>query len=145
MKIIFGHDDVVAKWVEQKMGGLCVFPHRAVGIIDDAGVLRGGLVLCFHNPSTADVTAYAPGVITPGVAKAFFEWVFIGCGVWRLQALTPKDSGPVKRGLMKMGFKFECVARDFYARGIDAVQYRMLAPDCRWIRNGQPLQAAVQA
>jgi len=143
VKVVRGHDDTVARWVEQQMGGVFVMPHRALGVIDDGGVLRGGFVLAFHNPTTAEVTVYAPWALTPGVAKSFFAWVFGECGVWRMQVSVNANDKPLKRGLMKMGFKFECVAKDFYGPDASAVQYRMIASDCRWVKHGQPLQIAV--
>lgn len=144
MKVLHGHDETVAAWVEAKMGGLCVFPHRALGIIDRDGVLRGGFVLAFHNPTTAELTLYAPNAFTHGVFRSFCRWAFIECGIWRLQISTTRDNLTIKSGVQKMGFKFEGKARDYYGVGVDALRYSMTADQCRWI-NGIPLQQAENA
>jgi len=146
VKVLRGHDRTVAQWVEARMDGRCVFPHAALGIIDDNGVLRGGFVLAFHTPTTADLTLYAPLALTHGVMRGFFRWCFLECGVRRLQIATTRSNKTIKRGAPKMGFKFDGVAKDYYDVGVDALRYAMMADDCRWIRaHGITFQTAEAA
>lgn len=138
MITLHGHDETVARWIMERMGGVCVLPYRALGIIDGAGVLRGGFLLSFHQPTTADLTVYAPDALTHGTVRSFFRWAFGEAGVWRLEIMTTRSNKVVKKGVAKMGFEFESKARDYYARGVDGLRYAMTADTCRWT-NGKSL------
>lgn len=132
MQLLLGHDDVVADWAAERLPLVMLNPHRALGVIDPAGVLRGALVLEQATESTVEVIVVSEErAITPGIAKAFFRLVF-GAGIWRLQARTGKGNKSVKRALPKMGFRFEGVARDYWGPGTDALLYSMTADQCRW-------------
>lgn len=135
MPLLFGHDAEVAAWVEGKMQGRFVFPHIAIGMLDPQGVLRGAFVLCVHNIRTAELTLYSEGVVTNGMWKQFFRFVFRDLELARLQIRTDRRNKTVKKAAPKFGFRFEGVARDFWGPGEDALLYYMSPAMCRWIRN----------
>jgi hypothetical protein len=146
MPLLFGHDATVAKWVEERMDGVFVMPHVAIGMLDKNGVLRGGFVLTVHNASTAELTLYSEDVVTNGMVRGFFQWCFGQLGVHRLQIRTERTNKKAKRAAPKMGFKFEGVAREFYGPGEDALLFYMTPDHCRWIKtNGKPIQNAQSA
>ena len=135
LRFVTGHDQIVAEWIEQKMGGLVVTPHLAPGIVDDDGILRGGFLIALHNPSCAELTVYSEGALTPGVTRDLFRYVFDTLGIWRLQVRTDKRNRTIKRAAPKLGFRFEGVARDFWGPGHDALLFYMTPAHCRWLRK----------
>lgn len=141
MPLLFGHDAEVAEWAERKLEGRMVFPHAAIGMLDRDGVLKGAFLVAFHNPHTAELTLYSEGVVTNGMWRQFFGWVFDGVGVFRLQIRTTRQNKQIKKAAPKFGFRFEGVSRDFYGPGNDSLNFFMTPAMCRWIRDhhGQPL------
>ena len=133
MPLLFGHDADVAAWVEQKMDGQIVFPHRAVGMLSSDGALKGAFLFTFHNACTAELTLYSEGVVTNGMWRDAMRFVF-GLGVHRLQIRTAKTNKAVKKAAQKFGFKFESIVREFWGPGCDAVLYFMTPSTCRWIK-----------
>ena len=147
MPLLFGHDQEVAAWAENKLEGRLVFPHAAVGMLDKRGVLRGAWLLAFHNAHTAELTLYSEGVVTNGMIGDLFRFTFDHLEVNRLQIRTTRQNKSVKRAAPKYGFRFEGVSRDFYGPGMDSLNFYMTPAMCRWIRtnDGQPLQNAKSA
>lgn len=139
MPLLFGHDQDVAAWAENKLEGRLVFPHAAVGMLDKRGVLRGAFLVSFHNPHTAELTLYSEQVMTNGMWRGFFEWVFEEVGIHRLQIRTHRKHKAIKRAAPKYGFAFEGVARDFYGPGMDSLNFYMTPAMCRWIRTNDGL------
>lgn len=140
MPLLFGHDADVADWVAGKMGGLVVFPHAAIGMLDHNGVLRGAFVFAFHNAHTAELTLYSENVITNDMWRGAMSWVFEDIGIGRLQIRTERKNKAVKRAAPKFGFRFEGVARDYFGPGDDALLYYMTPATCRWIGAHGPIQ-----
>lgn len=143
MPLLFGHDETVARWVGERMEGVFVLPHVAIGMLDRNGTLRGGFVLTVHNATTAELTLYSEDVVTNGMVRGFFRWCFGTLGVHRLQLRTERTNKKAKRAAPKMGFKFEGVAREFYGPGEDALLFYMTPDNCRWIKtHGKLVQNA---
>lgn len=141
MKLIAGHDEVICRWLAEKFATHVVqTPRQILGIIDDAGVLRGAFVITWHHDTTAELSVY--GTLTQDTVKGMFQAVFLGWGVHRLEVRTSKRNKRVKRSTPKYGFKFECVARDYYGPGEDAVVYAMTPDQCRWLRHGLNVQVS---
>lgn len=139
MHLLFGHDATVAEWTGDRLGAR--FPDAVgIGVIDDGGVLRAGLLLEMWNRFTAEFSVYAePHSLTSDIAKAFFVHVFEGMGVARLQVHTDRSNKVVKRSAPKFGFVWDGVARNFYGPGQDGLRFYMTRDKCRWIKgtNGQ--------
>ena len=134
MRLLVGHDDTVAGWVGKHLGGTFVPPFLALGIIDQTGLLRGGLVIRPQNDSTCELTVYSEGALTQGVWRTLWQAIFLDLKFARCVINTPRSNKPVKRGAPKMGFKFEGVAKNFYGMGQDALQFCMTPDICRWIQ-----------
>ena len=142
--LLFGHDEDVARWAEEKMGGLLVFPHAAIGMLDPQGALRGAFLLALHNPHTAELSLYSEGVMTNGHWRGFFAYTFNHLGIYRLQIRTHRKHKAIKKAAPKYGFRFEGVSRDFYGPGVDSLNFYMLPAMCRWIKDdhdhGKPVR-----
>lgn len=144
MQLVFGHDATVWQWAGQKFSdyfdATTCQPTWALGIINSEGVLQGALIGDERSPTTVEFTVYSQGAITLPIARQFFVLVFDR--YWRLQVRTSKDNKSVKRNAPKWGFTFEGTAKDYWGPGRSALLYRMLKPDCKWIRDhGQTISA----
>ena len=133
MHILAGHDGVVSEWIGKKLGGLFIPPVIALGIIDQNGTLRGGFVIRPQNKDTCELSVYSEGVLTNGVMRTLFRIMFEGLSFTRCVINTPKNNKAIKRAAPKMGFKFECAARNFYGSDADGLQFSMTPDTCRWL------------
>lgn len=143
MHLVQGHDKAVCDWLASTFGVHVLHHPRVVyGVVDSDGVLRGAYILTLRNDTTAELHAY--GVVSNDAAKQLFTLAYRACGLYRLELCVPRKSRAVRRGVLKMGFCFEGIAREYYGPGEDAFCYGMTAPQCRWIRgtNGQHVLVA---
>lgn len=143
MNLITGHEPTILEWLARNHGvHVLQTPRLVFGLIDAQGVLRGSYILTWRNDTTAELHAY--GAASNDTAKGLFRSAFGVCGLHRLELVVPRKSRAVRRGVLKMGFAFEGLARDYYGPGVDGFRYGMTAPQCRWIRrpHGQHVQVA---
>lgn len=146
----------MGEWVMGQFGKKAVAPYRALGMIDDEGTLRGGVVLNGFNGSNVDITAYLLEPISREGLTFMFAYIFEQLGCQRITARTRRGNPKVKanplahfhgngRGaiLLRMGFRFECVAKRWYGAGEenDALVFSMLRDDWLRSRYGRPRAA----
>ncbi len=137
MRIVTGHDEAIAKWAANRLGGEQRFipPYVGLGIIDESGALRGGFVIRPLNTATCDLSLYSERALTHGVMRTMFRIMFERLGFARCVIHTVRSNKSMKRGAPKLGFKFECKAADFYGPGVDALQFSMTRNTCRWLKR----------
>lgn len=134
MQLLFGHDAAVLQWANQFFERPLSHPNWAIGAIDEGGVLQSALIGFEHSDEAVEVALCSTGMaITPEIVKHAFAVLFTK--YWRIEAKTTKDNRNVKRALPKWGFSFEGTAKDYWGPGRSALCYRMLKPDCRWIKE----------
>lgn len=142
MNVVTGRGETVGQWLAQRYGvHVGQSSSEIVGLIDDAGVLRGAFVLTWRNDVTAELHVY--GKSSNDVWKWLFRALFERCS--RVEIRTRRDNRSIKRNAPKYGFKFEGVARSYYGPGKsnDALVYAMTADHCRWIgTHGVTVQVA---
>lgn len=131
----------------ERLGGVFIPPFAGLGIIDDdGGRLRGGFIVRAQNAATCELSVYSEAVLTHGIARGLFRFVFDELKFARCVINSPKSNKVVKRAAPKMGFHFEGVAKNFYGPGVDALQFSMTPDTCRWIDpHGKRLQIAEAA
>jgi hypothetical protein len=134
MKLVAGHDATVIDWLGRAHG---VYVHQtpmvALGTVDNLGVLRGAFVITWRTDTTAELSVY--GAVSPDVFKGMFRAVFLDYGVHRFEVRTSRKNKKVRKAALKFGWRFECVARDYYGPCDDAFCYAMTADHCRWIKG----------
>lgn len=144
MRLIFGQDDYIAGFVSHYLGIAIVPPFTAIGFIDDAGQIRGGVVFNGFNRSNIDLTVYAPNVATRGAIRAVLHYVFIQLGCNRVTARTMRTNKTAQKMLPRLGFEFETISPQWFGpeRADDAIVYRMTRKTAleRWL-NGLPTSA----
>jgi RimJ/RimL family protein N-acetyltransferase len=149
IRLVWNDSVGVAAWVMQQFKRVPAKPFRAVGVIDDAGKLIGGIVINGYNGANCDLTIFGGACFTRRAMREFFTFVFspapAGLQCTRVTARTPKTNKKMARLLPRLGFSCEGLQRLYYGerRGPTgtpllsnhAVIYGMLAADCPWIRK----------
>lgn len=126
--ILLGHDREVAEWAGQAWGNHDLTSNllNAFGQVRN-GQLVGAAVL--HNMSRYDVelSYYGPGTITADMCKlcALAVW---NAKLLRISIRMPRAVKHRTRTLVRLGFKFEGIARNLYGPGRqnDALMFGMV-------------------
>ena len=137
MQLLFGHDSIVLQWAGAKLQ--THFPHGiGIGVVDAAGGLRGAFVLEPWNQYCAELNVYSEQALTRAVLRDFCRYVFDHLHLARLQAHTERNNKSVKRGLPKIGCKWDGVAKNWYRPQRDGLRFYLTPADCKWIeQHGQ--------
>jgi RimJ/RimL family protein N-acetyltransferase len=145
MRIIVPHDaaanDAIVKWVMGKLQAPAVKPYRGLGLEDDRGRLVAGVVFNGYNGANVDITVYGPGHIGRRELRAVFGYAFGPLQATRITARTRrKNALHSDKILERLGFRYEAKAVAYYGEGRanDAMVYRMLRRECRWIDRPSP-------
>jgi RimJ/RimL family protein N-acetyltransferase len=143
MRIILPHDaaanDAIVKWVMGKLQAPAVKPYRGIGLEDNRGRLVAGVVFNGYNGANVDISVYAPGHIGRRELRAVFGYAFGALQATRITARTRrKNVLHSAKILERLGFRYEGKAVAYYGEGraCDAMVYRMLRHECRWIGEG---------
>lgn len=120
-QLIYGCDEQVASWT---LSTFNVQPRKTelvVGIVEN-GKLVGSIM--WYNWSVHDIelSYYGPSTITLGIARECAKTAINYFGVSRVTARTSETNKTVKRGIGKLGFKYEGVAHKAYGDK-DAIVY----------------------
>ncbi len=112
MKLLLGHDEAVAAWVASRIPGVSDFgPAAAIGVIDSAGTLVGGVVFHEYQPQWKNISvsfaADRPDWLTPKLVRGIMRYPFdqLECG--RITCATPKKNRRARQFLEKFGFRIE--------------------------------------
>jgi hypothetical protein len=151
VKLVFPGDEAtnvqIAEWVMQRLGRRAVKPYRSIGAVDEAGQLVAGVVFNGYNGANVDLSIYAPGCISRSAIRQVMHYAFDVLKATRITVRIKRR----RRGIVgkvplygvggvveRLGFVFECCAARYYGEGkaMDAMVYRMLREDCRWLDKG---------
>lgn len=125
--------DAIGEYVGNKLGVTISPPFMAVGFMTDDKRPLSAFVFNDFTQSNIEMTVYAePGGITREVLRYVANYVFNKNKCRRLTVRTKKRNKRVLKLAPRYGFKYECIAKHFFTDD-DAVVFRMLKEDCRWI------------
>lgn len=147
MRLVFGCDEIVAKWVSQKLRVPIVPPYTAIGVTRDGENLCGGAVFNDWNGSNLEVTVYGHGCVTRGNFRAVCHYAFAQLKANRLTARTARVNKRLQRSLPKLGFRYEGICRNYYGpdKRHDAIVYGLLKEQgMKWI-NEEPDEVTICA
>ena len=130
--ILEGHDEEIARWFQERTGEPFVPAHRAIGLVSSANVLEGAVLIQLVNRWTINAHMYSEAPSLAPYTRGVFRWLFDNAS--RVTAICPKSS-VMRRHYPRLGFKYECTAKDYYGPSKHGLQYAMSAEQCRWI-NG---------
>ena len=126
-------NEAIAAFIEQKLQIKISPPYTAFGFASDDNRPLCAVMFNDFNQSNIEMTIYAePGGITRPVLKYLAHYVFVKNGCRRLTVRTKKSNKHVLQLAPRYGFKYECIAKDFFPDD-DAVMFRMLRKDCRFL------------
>lgn len=131
MKLLFGHDKIVADWASKKFGKPLRNWHVAIGIIDNSGTLVGAASFHDYNESNIELCFYGPGALRATIVRDLMRFAFNNLCVNRVTAKTPRGNKTVIHGLPKFGFHMEGVMRRYYGpiKRLDAIVFGLLKND----------------
>ncbi len=132
MPLLLGHDELVGQVVGQGLDTIFVPPFVGIGIVQDDRLI-GGYILNDYNGSNIELTAYAPRLMRLGHMRFLAKYIFGQLQCRRISARTSRSNKITQRTLLRSGFKWEGVLRDFYPQG-DAILYRLSRDDCKWFK-----------
>lgn len=128
MRLLFGHDDEVARYVGSKNARPFHSPVSTIGIVAPNGAIVGGIVFTGYNGDGVELSLAGRGVVSRGVWRAVLDYVFRQLRCSRLQVHTRRDNLKIRHMAPKAGFKFEGKARRFYG-DCDGLCYSLTRDD----------------
>lgn len=143
MRLLFGADAYVAHWVGSRIdwvgSGDEFGPCAAIGVVDEAGQMAGGVVFHMYRPKPRSImwsaASETPRWLTSHIVDSILAYPFEQLNCRRLEAVIPasrKSSAPARRFHIKFGFKREGTLRRAFGNE-DAAYYGLLANE--WRRN----------
>lgn len=148
MRLVFGADLEVARWVAQRiphMNGEPFGPCAALGVVNNSGVPLGGVVFTDHSPKTRNImvsfAADSPKWLTRRLITQIMRYPFTQLGVRRCTALVPPSAINATRFLERMNWRREgCIRFGFGDQ--DAIVWGLL--DSEWRFNPYNADRAVE-
>ena len=141
MRLVFGQDDLVARYVSDNLGVVISPPLTAIGATRDGQTLCAGAVFTDWNGSNLDIHLYGDGAITRGCVRGIYHYAFVQCGANRLTAVTRRTNHKMKKHLPKLGFQFEGLSKRFFGptKPEDGFRFALFPEDAlKWMnRYGQ--------
>ena len=126
-------NEAIAAFIEEKLQVKITPPYTAFGFASDDNRPLCAVMFNDFNHSNMEMTIYAePGGITRPVMKYLANYVFVKNNCRRLTVRTKKRNKLVLQLAPRYGFKYECIAKHFFPDD-DAVMFRMLKEDCRFL------------
>jgi len=144
VKLHLGHDEIVSKWVAQRIPHVSEFENmKTIGVMSDDDVPIGAVV--YHEFRGNDIqmscAAESKRWLSKGVLAALFDYPFNYLKCIRVTAMTPSRNIGTRSFLEKVGFIQEGIMRKGFIDD-DCVVYGMLRNECKWIErdnHGQKL------
>lgn len=114
MILLYGHDKVVADWVSKKWGKSLNWSF-AHGIIDQEGLLRGGILYHNYNGHNIEITYYGPGTFTVGIYREIAKFLINALpGFTHLTITVPRHNRRLIRSLIRLRIRHEGTLRHYY-------------------------------
>jgi len=138
LRYVYGQDQVVAQFVGElipHVGGRGFGPAaKAIGIIDEDGILIAGLVYANYDPGSETIelsgAAIHPRWLTRETIARMYQYPFLQCGCQMIYQKTPADNERLLRQLAEYDYTFIKVPRMF-GRERDGVLCLLTVEDWR--------------
>lgn len=126
-------NEAIAGFIEQKLQVRIAPPFTAFGFASDNDRPMCAVLFNDFSGSNIEMTIFAePGGITRQVLRYLANYVFVKNQCRRLTVRTKKRNKRVLQLAPRYGFKYECIAKHYFADD-DAVVFRMLKSDCKFL------------
>lgn len=123
----------IANGVADKLRITIYPPYIAYGFFTSDRRPLAAVVFNDYTGSNIEMTIVAErGGITRGVLRFIGDYVFCQLGCRRLTVRAKKENKKVKKLALRYGFKYEHVIGKYFPDD-DAVLFRMMRDECKWI------------
>lgn len=139
-RLAFGIEEHIGQYLSAKFPELMTHgeyvPHRAVGFVDDEGLLIGGVGLCFENAWDAQLSIHLdnPACLSRGILKQLFTICFDEFRLVRLSCHVKKSNKKARKFVERLNFKLEGVKKRGFDGKRDACIYGLTRDECIWLR-----------
>lgn len=136
MILVFGHDELVARWMSEKIGITFCPPFVAIGATQDGESLCAGALFNNWNGVNADISL-AADTLSRGAIRDVYGYAFGQLGAFRLTALTRRSNKKMRGILPRLGFRDEGVSARYFGprRGDDAFRFVLFREDAqKWMK-----------
>jgi RimJ/RimL family protein N-acetyltransferase len=132
--LIFGSDELIARWVGKQLGIKDFGPSKAIGVVREGKIIGGAVFNNFHWPSI-EVTfaSTTPGWASRSHFRGILAYPFVQLDCRRLAAVTEATNQPTRAFLCRFGFVQEGFHPDALPSGA-AISYGLYRKDCRWLK-----------
>lgn len=131
--IVLEDTPAVIGFIESRLGIKIAQPSQAFGYVTNDGRPLAGVVVNDFTGANCELTIVAEkGRMTREVLRHISSHVFNKLGCRRATIRTRKSNKAAIKAAQRFGFVYEHVAKHFY-HDSDAVVFRMLRSECRWI------------
>ena len=89
------------------------------------------MLIQYVNKYTVYAHIYNEGPSLAPYTRGIFRWLFNNAS--RVTAICSKRS-VMRKHFPRLGFVYECTAKDYYGPGKSGLQFAMSADNCRWIK-----------
>jgi RimJ/RimL family protein N-acetyltransferase len=135
--IIYGQNNIVIPWVEERLGEDFSFGATSIGLAKD-GQLIAGVVYNHYTKASICMHVASDGSkqwLTREFLFRTFGYPFIQLECNRITALVGIDNFAAQKFDEQLGFVKEGLIRQGSTDGTDLILYGMLKSECRWINK----------
>jgi len=139
MNFVFGQDQLVANWVQQRLAGLenGFGQYSAIGI-EEGGVLIAGVVYHDYRRFSIQISMASenPRWCSRRTLSILLGYPFNQCRVERVTACTSKNNKRLRSLVTRLGFKLEGTIRRGFDGTQDMLVYGLLKDEAaKWINR----------
>lgn len=125
----------MAEWVSERIGAYMWPPYTAIGVVDDDHRLIAGFVFNDFNGSNVELTAALTRHVPRGIVAGICSYVFHQMKCRRMTFRTRRSNARAMGFLLKHA-TVEALLPCYFVDD-DAVQFRLLRKDCRWLKGNE--------
>jgi RimJ/RimL family protein N-acetyltransferase len=139
VRLLFGHDQIIADWVARNIPHMATGfgPATAIGVVDQRDQPMAGVVFHDYQPAYGTIqlsaAAISPRWATKRLVSDILRYPFGQLGVHKVWTATQHENARALKFNEGVGFTREATLRDHFGPGVHAVICRMLMKDYRRI------------
>lgn len=112
--VLIDCDYEVSSWAYSTFNIYAQPVNKALGILDDDGLLEGAILFQNFNGVNVELSYYGPNTLTCGIVRIIARTALEFFNASRLTVVTSRRNRRLIRSLIKIGFKLEGMSRCFY-------------------------------
>lgn len=143
MHLVYGLEEHIGHYLSAHFPELMAageyMPHRAVGLVDDEGILIGAVGLTWLNPWDAELSIHLdqPACLSRAILRGAFTYWFVTLGALRLTCHVRKSNKRARHYVERLGWKIEGCKRKGFDGKRDCIIYGLLRENCAWLGKGE--------